>query len=280
MTPLDSLNAMTAPQATQWLLTCCAAERWAATVAAQRPFDNGEALLGCAREVWATMADSDRLEAFAAHPLIGDVELLRARFGDGEDRANQEQGQVLDAQEQVLQALAAGNAAYHARHGFIFIVFASGKSAAEMLDLLQQRLPNSTAAEMQTAAAEQMKITELRIAAKLDASKMTITLSTHILNQADGQPAAGVAVTLCTAAGATIGAATTDADGRIGAWPDADNLPTGEYQLLFDTGSWFAGRGEPCFYPRVRIEFNAGEARHYHVPLLLNRYGYSTYRGS
>lgn len=109
---------------------------------------------------------------------------------------------------------------------------------------------------------------------------MTISLSTHILNQADGQPAAGVQVTLCAADGAAIGVATTDADGRIAAWPGAERLPTGEYQLLFDTGSWFASRSERCFYPRVRVEFNASAVRHYHVPLLLNRYGYSTYRGS
>ena len=85
-------------------------------------------------------------------PAKEDPELMERAFGD------------------TAAALAAGNAAYHARHGFIFIVFASGKSAAEMLALLEQRLPRSTAEEMQTAAAEQMKITELRLSARLDAT--------------------------------------------------------------------------------------------------------------
>lgn len=109
---------------------------------------------------------------------------------------------------------------------------------------------------------------------------MTISLSTHVLNLADGQPAAGLTVTLSVADGATIGSAVTDEDGRISAWPGADDLATGLYQLQFDTAPWFASRGETSFYPRVRIEFDADTARHYHVPLLLNRFGYSTYRGS
>lgn len=165
---LDAFNALPGDAAVEWLLACCAARRWAEALARQRPFASKDALMTAAREAWSQVEDADRLEAFAAHPLIGDVELLRARFGQQEDRANQEQGQVLTADETVLAALAEGNRAYHARHGFIFIVFASGKSAVQMLALLEERLPRSTATELQAAAAEQMKITELRLHAKLD----------------------------------------------------------------------------------------------------------------
>lgn len=108
-------------------------------------------------------------------------------------------------------------------------------------------------------------------------------ITTHILDLGTGLPAAGVQVLLehQTREGwARIAEAFTDQDGRImnGFGSEAAQ---GIYRLTFDTGAYYAEQGETCFYPEVTISFRLSDtARHYHVPLLLNQWGYSTYRGS
>lgn len=107
-------------------------------------------------------------------------------------------------------------------------------------------------------------------------------VSTHVLDAARGCPASGVAVRLegrtDDGSYAELGRAATDADGRIRAWP----VPAaGTYRLVFDTGGYFAGRGEPTFYPEVTVTFAVAAAGEpHHVPLLLSPFAYSTYRGS
>ena len=105
------------------------------------------------------------------------------------------------------------------------------------------------------------------------------TLSTHVLDAVSGTPAAGVSVTLTDAASAVLATATTDDDGRVRSI--AEDLPTGVYRLLFDTGSYFDAHGIAAFYPEVVIAFEVtDDVPHFHVPLLLSPYAYSTYRGS
>ena len=103
------------------------------------------------------------------------------------------------------------------------------------------------------------------------------TLSTHVLDTAAGRPAAGIVVRLETRDGDGLGDGVTDADGRIGSV--GGELDPGEYALRFDTGAyWSSGSG---FYPEVVVVFTVADPdQHYHVPLLLSPYGYSTYRGS
>jgi 5-hydroxyisourate hydrolase len=101
------------------------------------------------------------------------------------------------------------------------------------------------------------------------------TLSTHILDIARGRPAAGVLVALETSEAAHVARGTTDEDGRIGAL--GDRLMPGAYVLRFATGAYL---GPDAFYPEVVVGFRIGTDEHYHVPLLLSPYGYSTYRGS
>ena len=110
---------------------------------------------------------------------------------------------------------------------------------------------------------------------------MSISLSTHVLNLDDGNPVAGMEIAIISArTEGVIAKSTTDADGRIGDWGADIVLNEGHYKLRFNTGDWFEKHNSSCFYPRVVIEFAATETRHYHVPLLVNRFGYSTYRGS
>lgn len=106
----------------------------------------------------------------------------------------------------------------------------------------------------------------------------SMTLSTHVLDATTGKPAVGVVVTL-TAAGTTVASGLTDADGRVAGL--GEDLAAGVYRLHFDTGAYFAAEGISGFYPEVVIAFEITDLTgHYHVPLLLSPYSYSTYRGS
>jgi 5-hydroxyisourate hydrolase len=106
------------------------------------------------------------------------------------------------------------------------------------------------------------------------------TLSTHVLDTSLGEPAAGISVVLETVAGEAIGDGITDGDGRIGSI-GPDRLEAGDYRLRFAAGGYFAARGGDGVHPEVVVVFTVADAdQHYHVPVLLNPFGYSTYRGS
>ena len=104
------------------------------------------------------------------------------------------------------------------------------------------------------------------------------SLSTHVLDTATGRPAVGLRITLESTDGTVLATGVTDHDGRVGDL--ADGLPAGDLRLRFDTGSWFAGQGLSAFYPEVVVVFGVEGEEHFHVPLLLSPFGYSTYRGS
>ncbi len=106
-------------------------------------------------------------------------------------------------------------------------------------------------------------------------------ITTHILDTSVGRPAAGVEVRLCDASGGEIGRGVTNEDGRVTDLLAPGTLAAGTYRITFETGAYFASQGKRGFYPRVEITFEvSAPSEHYHVPLLLNPYGYSTYRGS
>jgi 5-hydroxyisourate hydrolase len=110
-------------------------------------------------------------------------------------------------------------------------------------------------------------------------------ITTHVLDVSLGRPAASVAVLLeaQSPAGQWTEAArgTTGADGRLREWAAAKSMPPGIYRLTFDTQAYFAARKISSLYPQVVVVFEVREAeQHYHIPLLLSPFGYSTYRGS
>jgi 2-oxo-4-hydroxy-4-carboxy-5-ureidoimidazoline decarboxylase len=129
----------------------------------RRPFGSEEAMLSAAREEWFALEPSDWMEAFAAHPKIGDRDGLRSGSAGTRHLAAREQAGVDGAPENVLSALAAGNAAYEKKFGYIFIVCATGLTAAEMLAKLRDRLANDPLTELRMAADEQAKITGVRL---------------------------------------------------------------------------------------------------------------------
>ncbi|WP_084078722.1 hydroxyisourate hydrolase [Demequina sp. NBRC 110057] len=107
-------------------------------------------------------------------------------------------------------------------------------------------------------------------------------LTTHVLDAMTGTPAEGVAVTLSgreDGGWEPLASGVTDGDGRIGEI-GPERLSRGDYQVRFDTGMYFQRRGVESFYPEVVITFSVGDGAHYHVPLLLSPFAYSTYRGS
>jgi 2-oxo-4-hydroxy-4-carboxy-5-ureidoimidazoline decarboxylase len=130
---------------------------------ALRPFQSDEALDQAARREWFALDPQDWKEAFAQHPRIGDRENLRSRFPATHHLSESEQAGAYAASEAVLDMLAAANSDYEKRFGYIFIVCATGKSAADMLDLLRTRLQNEPTHELRVAASEQARITDLRL---------------------------------------------------------------------------------------------------------------------
>jgi 2-oxo-4-hydroxy-4-carboxy-5-ureidoimidazoline decarboxylase len=153
--PHQVLNDLGAREAHEALMRCCGSRRWGEAMLALRPFASTAALHSAAERSWAALGRDDLLEAFAHHPRIG----ASAAAG----WAGEEQAGVRTADSETRAALAAANAAYAARFGFIFIVCATGKSAGEMLALLRARLDNDPETELRLAAAEQARITHLRL---------------------------------------------------------------------------------------------------------------------
>lgn len=149
---------------------CCASQRWVALMLAQGPFDDEQSALAAAQKAEQQLNEDDWLEAFAGHPQIGDLASLQEKYAATRDLAGQEQAGVNSADQAILETLARANAAYQEKFGFIFIVCATGKTAAQMLDLLEQRLPNSREEEIRNAAREQALITRIRL-------KQLLTLS-------------------------------------------------------------------------------------------------------
>lgn len=160
---LAGFNRLSAMEAGARLADCCAARRWVAGMLAERPFADFQRLELAARSIWADMVEDDWLEAFSAHPKIGDLDSLRERFASTRALAGSEQSRMQEADEATLAELARLNVGYKERFGFIFIVFASGKSAGQMLELLRSRIDNTRDEELRNAAAEQLKITLLRL---------------------------------------------------------------------------------------------------------------------
>jgi 2-oxo-4-hydroxy-4-carboxy-5-ureidoimidazoline decarboxylase len=163
MSAVSVLNGLEPQAFTEGLIRCCGSQRWADAMLAARPFVSEAALFEVSDEAWAATSEADWLEAFRHHPKIGDRESLRQKFASTATWAANEQSGTSAASEDVLAALAEGNEAYERKFGFIFIVCATGKTAAEMLELLQARLPNDRETELRIAAGEQHKITRLRL---------------------------------------------------------------------------------------------------------------------
>ena len=162
---LGDLNSLDDETAMRAFLRCCGSSRWARQMTAARPFAGAEAVAGAANAVWSGLDRADWLEAFAAHPKIGET---RPGGSGVADWSQEEQAGVAGAAAQSLRRLTEANRDYAARFGYIFIVCATGRTAGEMLTLLEDRLRHDAGEELPVAAEEQRKITQLRLGKLLE----------------------------------------------------------------------------------------------------------------
>ncbi len=145
------------------LKACCGSTAWVEGMLARRPFKTPAAVLAAADAVWSTAGDDDVLEAFRAHPRIGEQKAAPTQSAQAAGWSRQEQSGVSTASDETRAALAEVNRAYEARFGFVYIVCATGRSADEMLQFARSRMGNERDAELRVAAGEQAKITRIRL---------------------------------------------------------------------------------------------------------------------
>jgi 2-oxo-4-hydroxy-4-carboxy-5-ureidoimidazoline decarboxylase len=159
---LTELNKAGSEKAHLELLKCCGSNKWVNNILAARPFSSVAQLQMQAERIWMELGKDDYLDAFAAHPKIGESKVPE-KAKNTESWTKKEQSGMLKAADPVKLELEKQNCKYEKKFGYIFIVCATGKSAEEMLDMLQHRLENSPLIELNIAACEQNKITNLRL---------------------------------------------------------------------------------------------------------------------
>ncbi|HET9744626.1 MAG TPA: 2-oxo-4-hydroxy-4-carboxy-5-ureidoimidazoline decarboxylase [Chitinophagaceae bacterium] len=278
---LSSFNNLDKRAAAKELFSCCGSQKWVSLMMKGFPFDSAEDLLVTATNAWyQECGEQDWKESFTHHPRIGDKKSLAKKF------AVKEQAGIASATKEIIEALAASNEAYEIKFGFIFIVCANGRSAIEMLRLLSNRLNNDGYDELRIAMGEQHKITLLRFG-KLFEDFQLFTMSqitTHVLDVAAGRPGRDIDVRLMNKMDKdwhTIAQGITNGDGRVSdLLPAGRTLSPGIYKIVFETGNYYHDQKIKTFYPCVEILFTVFDDSHYHVPLLISPFGYSTYRGT
>jgi len=271
----------TAAELRELLRSCLAVPRWVEEIAEAAPFASADELLDQARHAADPLEPAEIQLALADHPRIGarpQGQGLSAAFSHAEQRAP-------DADDAELAAkVAAGNAAYEDRFGRVFLIRAAGRTRAEVYAEQQRRLALDDETDLRIVAHELREIALLRLERLLkDRPAIRSHITTHVLDAARGLPASDVEITLEQRADDTwteVGRGRTNADGRLASLGPAA-LPVGRYRVTFDTGAYFAAQGTDTFYPEVAVVVELTDpAAHYHVPLLLSPFAYSTYRGS
>jgi 2-oxo-4-hydroxy-4-carboxy-5-ureidoimidazoline decarboxylase len=160
---LESWNRLSVEEAVSTILPCCGSRAWAIGMAARRPLLDEAALAAAADETWHNLNLSDWMEAFQSHPRIGDAYARQAVPPQSAAWSTQEQERVKDIGDTLRSAFEEGNREYERRFGRIFIVCASGKSAAEIQQILRRRLQNDAEIELREAAEQQRQITQIRL---------------------------------------------------------------------------------------------------------------------
>lgn len=163
MLGIEELNQLPREAAESELMKCCGSSEWARAVAEARPFGSVDELLATSDRIWERLEPADWLDAFSHHPQIGEQKSESPQAAEASRWSAEEQSGTHGTNDDTRAALVAANRAYLHKFGYIFIVCATGKSTAQMLALLEQRLPNNPEAELRIAAEEQRRITHLRL---------------------------------------------------------------------------------------------------------------------
>ena len=163
MATLEQLNALPAGDAAEEFRACCASTRWVEAMVAARPFPTADELLAASERIWWTTGPEDWLEAIASHPRIGET-ATRARVSEvARGWSAKEQEAVAASDARVRHELAAAIQEYERRFSWIYVVFATGRGARELLDDVRSRLDNDRERELVVMAREQLAIMQLRI---------------------------------------------------------------------------------------------------------------------
>jgi OHCU decarboxylase len=163
VTAVAELDVMDVADASELLRSCCGSGAWVSGMLERRPFGTYEAVVGAADDVFETLSDADWMEAFAHHPRLGDARIDAPATAQSRAWSATEQSGVQSSPADIQAALAEANRAYESRHGRVCIIYAAGKSAAEILEITRARTANPFDVELRIAAGEQRKITRLRL---------------------------------------------------------------------------------------------------------------------
>jgi 2-oxo-4-hydroxy-4-carboxy-5-ureidoimidazoline decarboxylase len=156
-------NGLPIDEAAAEILSCCGSRAWARKLASLRPFAEEESLFRAAEACWQDLPEEDWLEAFRSHPRIGEQHAQSKTTATSAAWSRSEQGQMKDADAEIVSRIRQGHRAYEERFGRIFIVCATGKQPAEMLAILETRLNNAPDVELVESATQQQQITQLRL---------------------------------------------------------------------------------------------------------------------
>ena len=257
-----------------------------AAVVMRRPFASKQAFLQAMADALAGAEPAQKLALLQAHPVLGGQP---AKRGEVTEHSKAEQaGLGLDRmQGEEEEAFAQLNQAYLERFGFPFIIAVRGqRDRCAILDALRQRFDSPPEAERDKALAEVVKIAGFRLdglIAEDETVAPPLSLSLHVLDTAAGTAGVGLAFILARIeadeARTPLAAAVTNESGR---WSldQADALSPGLYELVYEAGAYQAALGRDSFYDRISVRFRMQAAgAHYHIPLILSPFGYSTYRG-
>jgi 2-oxo-4-hydroxy-4-carboxy-5-ureidoimidazoline decarboxylase len=291
--PLEELNASAKGDFVAALANIFEYSPWVAEQAfASRPFSGVNALFAAMKSAVEGAPEELRLALIKSHPDLADK---TKRSGDLTAESTAEQNslgldRLSDAEYEAFERV---NNAYRAKFGFPYIVSVRRQTKDSVLADFERRLPNDLATETSTSIAEICRIAALRVDQLVVANDRLPVhgrLSTHVLDNHNGKPAAGIAIELIErsrlGAARVVARAVTNSDGRtdeplIGGRP----VPIGRYELNFSVGQYFRGRGvplsEPPFLDDIALRFAVSEPEgHLHGPLLVTPWSYATYRGS
>src|SRR5580700_1588035 len=292
-TPLAELNAYSHADFVAALANIFEHSPWIAEqVASARPFAGVKQLFDAMKAAVDRAPSELRLALIKAHPDLAN-RTQRAAGLTAESSAEQDSiglDRLSDAEYQAFERV---NNAYRSKFGFPYIVCVRRHTRDSILRDFERRLPNDAATETSTSIAEICRIAALRLdQLVISSDRLPVhgRLSTHVLDNHNGKPAAGIAVELVerSALGASrvVARAVTNADGRtdqplIGGRP----VPIGRYELVFSVGNYFKERNvpvsDPPFLDDIALRFAVSDPEgHLHVPLLVTPWSYATYRGS
>jgi 2-oxo-4-hydroxy-4-carboxy-5-ureidoimidazoline decarboxylase len=156
-------NQLSIAEAESEIVACCGSRAWAREMARRRPLADETEMLTAADAIWGALNEADWTEAFRSHPRIGESSAEQPVHAQAAAWSAQEQRSVSTENDDTVTALAEGNREYERRFGWIFVVCATGKSGAEILKILRQRLHNDAPTELIEAAEQQRQITQIRL---------------------------------------------------------------------------------------------------------------------